>query len=273
MWEKVKNHENGGQSRTYLVRQKNFPNSPTYVLKELSRQKDLDRRKRMYREYAILRTLESPQIPKVIDSNADKFDELEEKLYIVMEHIDGITLETAIQEKIVTCLEDNIYIFHQLLETLEICHNNNVIHRDIKPDNIILRNKSPRNIVLLDFGQSFNEASANESITPDSEIMGNRFLSLPEFSIHSGTKNDKRSDITMVLGVFFFSLTGIFPRVLIDHDGKLPHQRHTIQTEKIRSHSLIIRMFDMAFQPKINDRYQSISTVMRYYVAKAQSHP
>ena len=264
LWEKVDDHENGGQSKTYFVKEKNSTSSPLYVLKELNRQKDLDRRKRMYREYAILRTLDSPRIPKAIYSNSEQFNVLEEKLYIVMELINGITLETAIQNGCVADLEDIIHILHQLLETLDLCHNSAVIHRDIKPDNIVLRNNCPRDIVLLDFGQSFNEENASESITPDNEIMGNRFLSLPELSICSGAKNDKRSDITMAFGIFFYSLTKIFPRVLSDQDGKLPHQRHTIQIEGVnnRSLSLIIIMLDIAFQPKINDRYQSVSTAM-----------
>ncbi|GGA15311.1 hypothetical protein [Okeania sp. KiyG1] len=93
-WEKLEDIGSGGQGKTSLVKSKNDSSLPgKYVLKILHKQKDDERRARMYREVTNIRTLKNPGIPKLIDSNYEFFEDLNIPLYMVTELIEGSTLE------------------------------------------------------------------------------------------------------------------------------------------------------------------------------------
>lgn len=265
-WESINKHESGGQAKTHLVRYRECKQDTIYVLKELNRQKDQIRRIRMYREFLILKTMQHSGIPRAVYSNVNKYENISEKLYIVMEYIEGETLEKYLEsESSPIDFGDAVKFFKAILEIIKYCHENNVVHRDIKPDNIILRYFRIDDPVLVDFGQSFNSEEIRYDIqTPATEIMGNRFLSLPELSVHSVLKNDSRSDITMAFGVFFYCLTRNFPRILSDHNGKLPHQRHKIQISGVNNQciGIVNRIFDTAFQPVLDYRYPTVESAI-----------
>src|SRR5205823_165431 len=88
------------------------------------------------------------------ESNADDTHD-DEELYLVTEYVKGPTLsevvQSATQSKDVAAT-----IVINLLETLAHCHNEGPVHRDIKPDNVVLRDGDPSRPVLLDFGLTFN---------------------------------------------------------------------------------------------------------------------
>ena len=138
----------------------------------------------------------------------------------------------------------------------------------MKPDNIILANAEPAHPVLLDFGLSHHEIEgvAFES-QPEQEI-GNRFLRLPELSAGSRLKQDPRSDLSFVAGIFFYMLTGQNPDVLQDAEGKLPHQRQHNQT-RLRQvvgdgWNRLLSLFDSAFAPQIADRFTHADNMLEY---------
>lgn len=104
-----------------------------------------------------------------------------------------------------------------------------IIHRDIKPDNIMLPNGELMSFVLIDFGLSFNREE-QEGITETNQQLGNRFILLPE--LVSGSSEQKRmpqSDITQATAVFLYLLTGCIPNSLFDGEGKQPHLRQRCQ--------------------------------------------
>ncbi|NES08257.1 MAG: hypothetical protein F6K22_39120, partial [Okeania sp. SIO2F4] len=136
-----------------------------------------------------------------------------------------------------------------------------VVHRDIKPDNIIVRNDSLTTPVLIDFGLSFNKED-DTNLTPTGQDVRSRFLFLPEHKRESSLQRDERSDITQICGILFFVITGKEPRHLLDEKGNKPHQ-----TEKARQKlsdlpehilSKINRVFDTGFRTMIESRWQSI---------------
>jgi serine/threonine protein kinase len=88
-WRKLEHIGSGGQGRTYKVSRIDLPDDHTvYVLKELVRQNDVERRARMFQEVEHLRKLNHPRIAKLIESNAHRYTE-DEELYLVMEYIPG----------------------------------------------------------------------------------------------------------------------------------------------------------------------------------------
>ncbi|NES03267.1 MAG: protein kinase, partial [Okeania sp. SIO2F4] len=179
-WEVIAKIGKGGQGETSLVKPKNDSFPPgNYVLKILNycHQKDDERRARMSREVNNLKTFRNPGIPELIDSNYEFFEDLNILLYMVTEFIEGNTLEKFIIEKGGIDVFDAVKFTVKLLDIVEYCHQRDVVHRDIKPDNIIVRNDSLTTPVLIDFGLSFNKED-DTNLTPTGQDVGNRFLFL-----------------------------------------------------------------------------------------------
>lgn len=252
----------GGQGTTSLVESLNADEQPgQYVLKVLHSQKDPERRGRMYREVAALKTLDNPGVPRVIDSNADEYEDSQRTLYIVTEYINGLTLEASVSSSRLS-IADAVALLMRLTDIVSYCHDRGVVHRDIKPDNIVLRGNSVSDPVLLDFGQSFNWEALEESpLTDTGQQLGNRFITLPELQLNSGNQRDGRSDLTQLCGLLFFALSGHYPVMLLDSDGRMPHQRPAATEAFSRFpraiHTQLNRLFDTAFTVALDQRFQS----------------
>ncbi|NET28963.1 serine/threonine-protein kinase [Okeania sp. SIO1I7] len=269
-WKIIENIGGGGQGQTYLVEPKNnsFP-ANKYILKRLNRQNDLERRSRMRREVVALETIDCPGIPKLIDSNSERFKNLDIPLYLVTEFIPGYTLSDFIKSEVMNIFSA-VSLTIKLLDILEYCHQIGIVHRDIKPDNIIIKNNGISTPFLMDFGISFNKVDEYaKDLTPTWQQLGNRFFQLPELGEKSSLQRDPRSDITQICGILFFTITGKFPLYLLDSEnGNKPHQREEAKQNLSVSPNLpesilskINRVFDRAFEIKIDSRWQSISAL------------
>jgi serine/threonine-protein kinase len=264
-WEKGGRIGKGGQGLTFFVTHKE--SGEQFAIKFLKEQGILERRERMYVEVSSLKILNHPNIPKLIDSNESTFKDITHKLYMVSEYIPGITLQDHIDANGIMNLEDAISFTIKLSEIIKYCHSKGFIHRDIKPDNIILKNNEIINPFLIDFGLSFNEnISLEKADTPSWQHIGNRFLSLPELRVSEGNKRDFRSDATMICGILFFCLTGIHPTDLVDENMAKPHRREkgrniidTLPEYKIAS---VNNFFDIAFNQAINNRWQTAEIII-----------
>ncbi len=260
--------DNTGQGKLSIVvpseinNIKDIDKSQKYVYKKLKQQGNLVRRARMYREVSCLKSLKHPNIISVIDTNVEKYEDLDCKLFFVTPYIEGKNLDEFIKLSEDLSLDQIINSFVKLLDTIAYCHEENIIHRDIKPDNIMCFNNDINNLILIDFGLSFNQDEQN--ITPTSEHLGNRFLYLPE--LQNGNKTDKRSDITQLCGILFFMLTKKYPVNLQNEKDEMPHQRKDTKdyfAKMFKNNQLdkIYKIFDQAFQININERYQTIDSL------------
>ncbi len=286
-WTSVRAGESGGQSSTHIVRRIGAPNdSPSCFLKSLHSQKDMERRRRMYREVAAYETLvDHKGIPRLVESNVQAFDDLSFKLYLVTDLVNGITLERFVAQRNgapVPLLEAAACVI-ELLDILEYCHSNEVVHRDIKPANIVLREGELASPVLVDFGLSFEsgmeeEAAEAAQATLLNVELGNRFLRLRELGSQSLHKRDPRSDVACVAGIFFYLLTLEAPvHTGPDPQGAFAHQRAGARrmlssTANEDTQMRVSRLFDRAFQEAIDARYQSAAE-LRDAVRSLQSAP
>jgi serine/threonine protein kinase len=104
-------------------------------------------------------------------------------LYIVTEWIDGQTLQKHVDERRPS-LDEAVGITLSLVDIIDRCHRFGLIHRDIKPDNVmLLQSPDGYTVKLIDFGlsgTSAEEAESREIRTDPGEELGNRFLRLPE---------------------------------------------------------------------------------------------
>lgn len=227
------------------------------ALKELhpAHLKVKERRYRFQQEVNALLVLGGVGVPRVLGHNVDKWEDKSAPLFIVMEWIAGPSLTDASPLSITPALACTAGI----LQTVARCHSLGLLHRDLKPDNIILRDGKAEQPILVDFGMSWSQDKPDQGFkTPYGQELGNRFLRLPEFAPGHG-HHDSRSDVTLVVGVLFYMLTNRAPRVLQDGDGLPPHEKNAsnippevtldIRWPKIR------RIFHIGFQPLLDARF------------------
>jgi serine/threonine-protein kinase len=260
-WDTVADLKSGGQSYAKRVRSK-ISEQPERFLKILRHQDDPLRRNRMFREVTAYQTLDHLSIPKIIDTNVERYHDLAYHLYLATEFIEGATLERIVEDKGLLAPNIAIQLVIRLLEIVEFCHSNDIVHRDIKPDNVILKDCDPTQIFLVDFGLSFNKDDAPQHGTPSDEELGNRFCRLPELSASSRAKQEPESDVTFCAGILLYALTGKIPALLVDEDGRMPHQRPAIKDALAAAVTpdMLLRMqliFDRSFQNRLSQRWQS----------------
>ena len=125
--------------------------------------------------------------------------------YIVMEYIDGITLKEYIEQQGMLKWRDCVHFTIQILRALQLAHDRGIVHRDIKPQNVMLL--SDGSIKVMDFGIArFSREVEN---TDSEKTMGSVHYVSPEQA--SGGRTDERSDIYSVGVMMYEMLTGRKP--------------------------------------------------------------
>ncbi len=248
----------GGQGEAYRALRKS-DQTPAFV-KAIKFAKDPERRARFFREATAYDSFDIAGIPQLIESNAHLHREQSAQLYIATTFIEGPTIRRWRAET-TPDLETAVNMVLALLKILDACHTKGCIHRDVKPDNIILAGGDPAQPKLLDFGLSYHEVPDLEFQTENGQEVGNRFLRLPELSAGSLDKKDRRSDISFAAGILFYVLTGEHPDVLQDGHGRLPHQRSPLQAQLQaiagRRFARLASIFDSAFAPTLVARFSN----------------
>ncbi|PWB94098.1 serine/threonine protein kinase [Methylosinus sporium] len=263
-WEVLQPLQGGAQGNAYKVRRKS--DDRIAFLKSVKAPTHPERRARFFREASAYESFNVAGAPTLIESNAHRHKDFSFHPYIATTFIEGPTLRKWREEKSEVELETALALTMSLLNILRDCHAVGLIHRDVKPDNIILVQGAPDNVVLLDFGLNYHEHVDADFQTEHWQEVGNRFLRLPELSAGSYLKQDPRSDITFCAGILFYVLTGDHPAVLEDAEGRLPHQRGEAPSRLLKASGARLRrllsLFDNAFEPKIANRLSSVE-VMR----------
>jgi len=158
--------------------------------------------KRFINESKAVSMLSHPNIVNIFDVSVK--DNLK---YIVMELVDGITLKNYILKKRVLSFGETIRITEQILLALHHAHSKGIVHRDIKPQNIMMLKNGV--IKVADFGIA--KLPNAETVTMTDKAIGTVFYISPEQA--SGKPIDRRSDI-YALGVTMYEMvTGKLPFV------------------------------------------------------------
>jgi len=142
--------------------------------------------------------LEHPNIVNIYDVGSE-----EGFHYIVMEYVEGITLKTYIEKKRQLSYKEAISIAIQVGRGIEAAHNKNIVHRDIKPQNIMISTEGK--VKVTDFGI----ARAATSNTIHSDVMGSVHYSSPEQARNGFV--DGKSDIYSLGIVMYEMVTGRVP--------------------------------------------------------------
>ena len=150
-------------------------------------------------EAQVLTRLDHPNIVDIYD-----WGQFNSSYYIVMEYVEGISLKELIEKKGPLKPDIAAYYAVQICDALSAAHDNNLIHRDIKPQNILI--SKDNKIKVTDFGIA---KSLNTDITKTLNIMGTAHYISPEQA--RGDVLDSRTDIYSLGIVLYEMLTGDLP--------------------------------------------------------------
>ncbi len=241
----------GGAARVFLARQ---PDGKVVALKvlrpELAVTVTADR---FFREIEVLSRFDHPGIARLLDSG-----ETDLLIYYVMEYIEGPNLRQHLRRVKRVTTNDTLHIAYDLLDAITQAHEAHIVHRDVKPENIIL---SPKGPVLVDFGIARAIAqSGTDRLTRSGFSVGTSSYMSPE-QVRGAKEIDHRSDLYSIGCVLFECLTGNPPftaereeAVLRLHiEGKAPKVR-SIRSDVPDELATII---DKALAAEPEDRWQS----------------
>lgn len=212
-------------------------------------------RRRFKNESKAIAVLSHPNIVKVYDvSFGDKLQ------YIVMEYIDGITLKEYIEQQKVINWKEALHFTTQILRALQHAHDKGIVHRDVKPQNIMLLQNG--NIKVADFGIA--RFSRNETRTMTESAIGSVHYISPEQA--RGEITDEKADIYSVGVVLYEMLTGQLP---FQSDNAVSVAIMQLQSDATRPRDInpdipvgLEQITLKAMQKNPRDRYQSAAEML-----------
>ncbi|WP_229424310.1 bifunctional serine/threonine-protein kinase/ABC transporter substrate-binding protein [Moorena producens] len=195
----------GGFGKTYIAEDTRRPTNPQCVIKQLkpptNHPKSLENARRLFRTEAetLERLGKNDQIPMLL-----AYFEEDEEFYLVQECIEGNTLSSEIKPGQSWSESQVRQMLQEVLRALSFIHQNRVIHRDIKPDNIIRRHRDNK-LVLVDFG------TVKQIRGPNHQVSGTIAVGTPGYmSTEQGRGNPRANSDIYGLGMMAIqAVTGL----------------------------------------------------------------
>lgn len=221
--------------------------------------------RRFRNESKAIAVLSHPNIIKIYDVG---FSEKEQ--YIVMEYIDGITLKEYIEEEKVLTWKDTVHFVIQILRALQHAHDKGIVHRDIKPQNIMML--SDGTIKVMDFGIA--KFAREEGKTATDQAIGSVHYISPEQA--SGNVTDAMSDIYSVGAMMYEMLSGKKPfdsdnpvAIAVMHMHDIPERPRAVNPDIPDGLEEIVLK---AMEKAPEDRYQTTAEMISD-IEKFKSNP
>ncbi|MGL6344357.1 MAG: protein kinase domain-containing protein [Waterburya sp.] len=244
----------GGFGKTYLAEDTQLPEKDRCVVKQLYPSSEepqfLSIARRLFKtEASTLHLLgDHDQIPKLL-----AYFEEEEKFYLVQQYIAGQTLEKELDSETLWSETQVIELLRDVLGILEFIHSKGVIHRDIKPDNLIRRHEDGK-LVLVDFG-TVKEVLKGQTNIEITVAVGTQGYMPTE---QARGKPRPSSDLYALGMICIQALTGTFPLDLEeDAEGEIIWQPLADVSPQLAT--ILTRMTKYHFK----DRYQSATVVLQ----------
>jgi serine/threonine protein kinase len=242
----------GGFGQTYITEDLHLPGNPKCVLKHL-KPASADRsllelaRKFFEKEAIVLQQLGiHDRIPRLL-----AYFEENQEFYLVQEYVPGHPLSTELKNGAKWSEPQIIELLQEILEILVFIHSQGVIHRDIKPDNIMRRNLD-RRLILIDFGaikQVRNQQMLNQQQTMTVAIGTPGYMPIEQASGNPRAS----SDIYSLGAIGIQALTGVNPYDLPadDRTGELKWEHLAVANPQL------IEMLQRMTRYHFKDRYHT----------------
>ncbi len=250
----------GGMGQVYLAEHVRMKRKSAIKIMRPALVHEVESLQRFTREAENASQLSHPNIAAIFD-----FGETDDGVvYLAMEYIDGESLATKLQ---MSALHPDVAadILGQAADALQAAHDMNMLHRDIKPDNIMLgkRNDGTYMVKLVDFGIARTMDGSDQKVTRTGFAVGTPQFMSPEQL--AGDALDARSDQYSLALVAFVALTGkqAFPAESSKESliARLTSRPQTLQNAKqdVEWPDALQEIFDRALAPEPNDRFDTVS--------------
>jgi len=220
--------------------------------------------KRFYREVEAAAKLNHPNIVQAYDAG-----EHEGLHYLVMEYVEGRDLASVVKEQGPLEVRQALDCILQAAKGLAYAHGEGVVHRDIKPGNLLLDKKGT--VKILDMGLARvalavgGDAQSDERLTQSGQVMGTCDYMAPE-QAEDTRKADQRSDVYSLGCTLYRLLTGKVPyggdslmQVLLAHrDAPIP----SLETARPEVPAGVAAIFEKMVAKRPEDRYPSVLEVI-----------
>lgn len=251
----------GGMGQVYLAEHVRMKRKSAIKIMRPSLVGDVEALQRFTREAENASQLSHPNIAAIFD-----FGETSDGVvYLAMEYIDGESLAAKLDQYVALHPDVAADILGQAADALQAAHDMNMLHRDIKPDNIMLGKRSDGTymVKLVDFGIARTMDTSNERLTRTGFAVGTPQYMSPEQL--AGDALDARSDQYSLALVAFYALTGkhAFPSESSKESliARLTARPRTLQDAKqdVMWPPALQDIFDRALSPEPVDRFPSVS--------------
>ncbi len=213
---------------------------------------------RFLREISFLSNIEHPKISKLID-----YGETDWLVYYVMPYVEGPTLRQHLTDVRKASINDTQLIAVDLLAALDYAHDQDIVHRDVKPENVVLSRDGP---ILVDFGIARAIASSGQDrLTRSGFAVGTSTYMSPE-QVLGANDIDHRSDIYSLGCVLYECLAGRPPFlasreeiVLSMHQQAAPQNIAELRADTPAS---LAEAVSKALEKAPEDRWQTASEML-----------
>lgn len=258
----------GGYGRVYLAKDTQLERSVALKVPHRHRLTDPQAIDDFLAEARTLASLDYPTVVPVYD-----FDRWEDRCYVVSKYIDGETL-TQRQRRAPITIDETVRLLHTVAQTLSYIHLQGVVHRDVKPSNLLLEENG--NCFVTDFGLALRDFD----IGREPGQMGTITYMSPEQARGESHLVDGRSDLFSLGVVMYEMLTGTRPFtgenwqaiivMICYHEPRPPRQRVESIPKELE------RICLKLLSKRANDRYltaQDLADDLQHYLQEAPVQP
>jgi serine/threonine protein kinase len=204
-----------------------------------------DFKERFLQEARQLARFNHINIVRVLD-----FFEANNTAYVVMEYLKGKTIKELVAEKGPLGFEESKGIINQLLNAVEVVHNAGMLHRDIKPDNLILTEDN--RVVLIDFGSA--RAYSDEKTISQTAMVSPGFAPLEQYNPKA--RKGTYTDVYSIGATLYYMLTGVKPlNVTERYLEKLPAPHELDVDISLQVSSAVM----LAMEMKPEERFKNVT--------------
>jgi len=230
---------------------------------------------RFYREAQAVAALDHVNIVRAYDVAHSMQDKVEIH-YLVMEHVDGKDLQTRVEDLGTLDYHEAADLIRQAAKGLAHAHESGLVHRDVKPANLLLDSKGVVKVLDLGLARFFDD-SEEASLTNEygDKVLGTADYLAPEQALDCHGV-DARADIYSLGQTFYFLLTGHPPfpegsvaQRLLAHQMKAPEP---IENQRPDAPPVLLAIIDRMTTKKPEDRYQSAEEVAEVLKSWLEGH-
>ncbi|HEY1602532.1 MAG TPA: serine/threonine-protein kinase [Pirellulales bacterium] len=250
----------GGMSSVYLAEHVAMRRRVAIKVLPNSKVKDTSYLARFYREARAAAALDDPNIVRAYD-----VDQHEGTHYLVMEYVDGRDMQVQVTADGPLSVPQAAEYIRQAASGLAHAHRTNLIHRDVKPANLLVDRKGTVKILDMGLAQFSDDDQASLTIAHDEKVLGTVDYLAPEQAIDSHTV-DARADIYGLGCTLYFALVGHPPfpdgtctQRLMMHQTQQPE---SIRKQRPEVPEDLVAIFNRMTAKKREHRYQSADDVV-----------